>query len=293
MARKRKSAEKVDPATQPPLLGVLSNLFRGDPPEVAEKVDDYSLEAVQLVPRFATQRFSAASEVTPASCQAMVQPFLDRNIIIAAVSAHTNLLDPDDARRERSGQLLTALIDHCGHFACRYLVTETGTLSPERPWQDNPENHTDATFALFLDRLAPFAERAQAAGVSLLLEGHLAQVVDSLDKALEVRKRLGSAIQFVMDPVNYMTRGMASSTTKQLPKLFAAVGEFSPIAHAKDIRYTGGEMATPRAGLGTLDYKTYLELLHQYQPDAPLILEQLGPEHLRETIDFLDGFFED
>jgi hypothetical protein len=60
----------------------------------------------------------------------------------------------------------------------------------------------------------------------------------------------------------------------------------------KDICITLFRRSRPRAGTGTLDYREFLELLGQYHPGGPLILEQITPAELRETLDFLDRFYE-
>ena len=69
------------------------------------------------------------------------------------------------------------------------------------------------------------------------------------------------------------------------------IGALAPIAHAKDVRYVGADLTTPRAGSGNLDYKEFLEQLSAHQPNCPLIFEQIRPEELRESIDFIDRFF--
>ena len=291
MARAKKQS-KVSKEARPPLLGTLSNLFRGDPEQVAAHLLGYGLESVQILPNFPSFKFQTAADFTTKACKDAAAPFLTSELTVAAISAHTNFIDPDRARRKKQVKRFDALIEHCGDFGTKYLVTESGTLHPAHPWEDFPDNHAEETFAALVDAMKPSMKLAEKAGVEVLIEGHLYQVVSSTDQAKKLREELGDHLGFVMDPANYFSRGMISSSTKQLKDIFKAIGKFSPVAHAKDVHYVGGDLNTPRAGTGSLDYKTFLELLDEYQPECPLILEQIRPEELRETIDFIDRFFE-
>lgn len=269
----------------------MSNLFRGSPEDVADLFLRYGLEAVQILPNFPGIRFSSAEEVTAAACKQIGEPFVSSELYVAGITAHTNFLDPDKKRRARMVKRFDALIEHCQDLGTNCLITESGTLHPEHPWDDYPDNHTDAALSQLIKAMQPSVKLAEKAGVKILIEGYLFHVVSTAARALALREALGETIEFVMDPPNYFTRAMANSPKKALRDLFAAIGPYSPVAHGKDIRYTGGTHTTPRAGSGSLDYKEFLELLDQYQPDRPLIFEQIRPEELRETIDFVDRFF--
>lgn len=289
---KTKKPIKVAPTAHPPRLGAMSNLFRGSPSEVAEILRGYGLDTVQILPNFPGIRFASAEEVTTELCRQMGDPFVAIEMEVAAVSAHTNFLDPDRDRRKRMVKRFDALIEHCRDFSTPYLVTETGTLNPNRPWDSFPENHLPETLQNFIKALKPSVKLAEKVGVTLLLEGHLHHVVASAENALVVREELGPNVGYVMDPTNYFTKSMANASTKALRQLFEAIGSLCPIAHAKDVRYVGSELTTPRAGIGNLDYKEFLELLDKNRAGCPLILEQIRPGELRETIDFIDRFFD-
>lgn len=290
MARAKKQI-KLDETIQPPLLGAVSNIFRGDPEEIANALSGYGLEAVQILPNFPSLKFATKEDITTPRCRRVAEPFADKGIDVAAVSAHTNFLDPDRPRRRKAIQRFDALIEHCQDFGTNYLVTESGTLSPAHPWDDCADNHTPAAFDAFIENLKPSVRLAEANGVTILLEGYLYHVLNKVSLAEMARERLGDAIGFVLDPANYFSRGMISSADRQLKEIFRVIGPHAPVAHAKDVRYLGGELTTPRVGTGTLDYKVFLELLDEHQEGCPLIFEQLRLEELQESIDFIDRFF--
>lgn len=290
MARAKKRP-KLDDSVAPPQLGVVSNLFGGGPEEVANLILEYELEAVQILPSFPGIRFPDAAAVTTAACQKIGKPFIDARLTIAGVSAHTNFVDPDRRRRKKMIQRFDALVEHCKDFGASHVVTETGTLNPDHPWEDFSENHTTAALEAFLEAIAPSVRLAEKLGVTILLEGYVNHVISTGKIAASVRERLGESVGFIMDPANFFTKGMVVSSKKHLKTLFEEIGANAPVAHGKDVRVVGAQVATPRAGSGAMDYYEFLTLLSEYQPGAPLILEQLRPEELRETVDFIDRFF--
>lgn len=291
MARAKKQP-KVSQTVQPPRLGVMSNLFGGTPDQVASILKSYHLEAVQLLPNFANQRLDEAEQVTSRVARKMSEPFKSAELTIAGVSAHTNFIDPDRRRCRKMIKRFDAFIEHCRDFGADYVITETGTLRPSHPWDDFPDNHKKEALDLFLKAIAPSVKLAQRTGVTILLEGSICHVVSNTKLALEVREQLGDSVGFVMDPANYFTKSMASASKKHLPEIFKTLGPHAPIAHAKDVRAVGGDLMTARAGTGNLDYCEFIELLDEYHPGCPLIFEQIRPEELRETIDFVDRFFD-
>lgn len=283
---------KFDSSVVPPRLGAVSNLFGGGPDEAATIFDQYNLESVQLLPSFPGLRMATADDVTTAVAEQMSRPFVDLKIQIAAVSASANFLDTDRRRRKRFVKRFDAVVEHCHAFGTRFVVTETGTLNPDHPWDDFPDNHTEEAFRAFVAALTPSVRLAEKNDVVVLLEGHVNQVIGSAEQAKMLREELGEHVGFVMDPPNFMSRSMISSSKKHLREMFKTIGPFAPVAHGKDIRLSGTDLVTPRAGTGSLDYHEFLAQLNAFQPGCPLILEQLRPEELRETVDFIDRFFE-
>lgn len=291
MAKSKKQA-KVESTVRPPRMGALSNLFRGDPDEVASIFASYQLESVQILPNFPSFRFATKEDVTTSQCRRVAEPFIGAEIVVAGISAHTNFIDPDRRRRKRMIQRFDALVDHAQDMGATAVITETGTLNTEHPWEDVAENHRPETLKALIEAMRPSVKLAEKAGVTILLEGYLYHAISTPREALAARQELGEHVGFVLDPANYFTRAMANSAKKHLRDIFTALGPHAPIAHAKDVRYAGGDLTTPRAGTGVLDYKEFLELIEEFQPECPLILEQIRPEELQETLDFLDRFFD-
>lgn len=291
MPRTKKAAAQTTLAVEAPRLGVMSNLFRGSPAEVAKLAAGHGLESVQLLPQFPGLRIDSAEDATPKRCREMAQPFLDEGLWIAGITAATNFLDPEIKRRKAQVMRFDALLENLRHFGTKHLVTDAGTLLASRPWEDCPENHADETLKLLTRRLRPSVARAEQAKTMILLTCDLTQAVSSIKQMQRLSEDLGPALGFVMEPAGLCTRAMASASKKPLREIFAAVGAVAPVAHAKDIRFAGGHRSMPRCGTGTLDYREYLELLGTHQPGGPLIIEGITPAQLPETLDYFDRFF--
>jgi sugar phosphate isomerase/epimerase len=273
-------------------VGAFSNLFRGKPQDVASLFVRYGLESVQIQPRWNLGMADESNSLDVNECREISQPFADAGIQIAGLTASTNFIDPQISRRRKLVRRFDKLIEHCQDFGTSNIVTETGTLDPEHPWSDFRDNRSPAALALFRRNLTPSVRLAEKAGVTILLKGYLYHVVHTMETAQAIHEHFGPTVQFVMDPASYFTRNMVSASTSFLRRVFEVMGPFCPVAHGKDVRYVGGTLTTPRTGTGSLDYREFLELLDEYNPDGPLILEQISPEQLRETLDFLDRFFE-
>ena len=289
-----KSSKKAAAAAlsvEAPRLGVMSNLFRGSPSEVAKQTAGFGLESVQLLPQFPGLRIETAEDVSTKLCREMARPFLDEGLWIAGVTAATNFLDPDLKRRKTQIRRFDALLDHVRDFGAKHVIADAGTLLASRPWEDCPENHAEETFKLLVRRLRPSVALAQQAKVMVLLTADLTQALSSAQQMARLREELGPALGFVMEPASLCTRSMASNSKKPLREIFAAIGAAAPVAHAKDIRYANGHRSMPRCGTGTLDYREYLELLGASNPGGPLILEGITPAQLPETLDWFDRFF--
>ncbi len=74
-----------------------------------------------------------------------------------------------------------------------------------------------------------------------------------------------------------------------LEEMFRRLGPHIVLAHAKDVRATGDKLEYPPAGLGMIDYVTFLSLLAHLDRPIDLVLEYLRLEDVSRTIGFLRG----
>jgi sugar phosphate isomerase/epimerase len=274
-------------------LGVHSHLFRGPPASVAERCRQLGLGCVQLTPSFPGLSFHEPGQVTAGRCREASEPFLDAGLTIAALSAYTNLMDPDLDRRHRGIVRLHALIRHCRDFGASFLVTETGSLGPRSPWAPYPPNRSPEAWDELRFILREALRVAADSGVRLLLKAEPTHVLASAPDALQLRKELAHpALGFVMDPAHFLSESPRAGWSAELADLFEQLGRWAPILHAKDLRFQAGRVRTPRAGQGELDYGQILRLFRRMQPDAPIIVEHLRPEEVPETRKWVEALLE-
>jgi sugar phosphate isomerase/epimerase len=272
-------------------LGAPSHLFRGPPAAVADTFRRHGLTCVQLAPGFAGVRFHEPGQVTPERCRLAAAPFHAAGIKVACLTGATHLLDPDLDRRHRGIVRLHALIRHCRAFGADRIVTETGSLSPHSPWAPYPPNRSDGAWSELRLILAEALRLAADHGVTLLLKPETSHVLASVEEAVRLREELDHpCLGFIMDPANFLAECPPGELDVYLERLFAAVGPWAPLVHLKDLRFTAGGTALPRAGRGVLDYGLFARLLRRYQPGAAVILEHLRPDEVAATKAHVERF---
>ena len=95
----------------------------------------------------------------------------------------------------------------------------------------------------------------------------------------------------MLDPNNLFEEADMAEIPAHLERIFAVIGSHAPVAHAKDVIYRDGQINTPRAGTGDLDYPTFARLMRQYQPNAPLSSSTCGRTRCPETVVSVRQFF--
>ncbi len=272
------------------LLGAPSHLFRGTPDAAAAAFVRHGLGCVQLTPGFPGLPFLEPAQVTPERCRRAAGPFLDRGLPVAGLWANTNLLEPDLERRHRGLVRLHAFLERCREFGTTRVLTETGTLSPTSPWAPYPPNRSHEAWTELRLVVREALRVAADHGVSLLLKAEPTHVLSSWEDVTRLRRELNHPnLGFVMDPVVFLLEGPPDETRSGLGQVVDLLGPWSPVVHAKDVCFgPRGEVSTPRAGRGELDYAAFLRRMSRWQPDAPVILENLRAEEVDEARAFME-----
>src|SRR5207249_11036873 len=130
-----------------------------------------------------------------------------------------------------------------------------------------------------VETMRALVRHAEASGVDLAFEPEVVTVVDTAEKAERLIAEVGSPrLRLVMDPANYFHPDMRPRMTEVLEEIFARVGRFIALAHAKDVRSPEpgrDECTRPAAGTGVLDYTAYIRLLREAGYDGGLIMHSL------------------
>ncbi len=279
----------MDPSPHP--IGVASHLFHGAPAEVAAACRRHGLSCVQLTPNFPGCAFREPADFTPARCREATQPFLDAGLSVACVAAKVNLMEPHLSRRRRGIQRLHSLLRHARDFGTKFVLTETGSLSPDSPWQPYAPNRSAAARAELRLIVALAVEVAAEHGARLLLRADPAHVLATADDVVRLADQVGDPhLGFAMDPAAFLACHAPPDWPREMERLFERVGPLAPLAIAKDLRCDEGGVTLPRAGLGGLDYRQFITLLGRYQPAAPVILEHVRAVEVRAAREYVEGF---
>lgn len=273
-------------------LGIFNSVYRNLSLEaMARTVRSHRLTHLHFDPLVSS--ISQDYELTSSGARQVRRLLENHGIEIAALAAYTNLVDPNEERKEQKIRRMERLIELCHDYGTSYVATETGSMNPTSEWDDYPENHTPQAMEKMLAVLARLIEKAKECGVTILIEGYVNNVIATTEEAVQLVNQFGdSNLGFVLDPFNYMKQEDLDQQEAALQRVFQGLGSLSRIAHAKDVIYTDAGIDTPKVGSGCLQWHFYADMLRRYRPDLPLILEHLNPEDVPECKRIVEQAFE-
>ena len=278
-------------------LGVMTTVLpRPSIESVAEAVREAGLTSVQL------NLDSAGLEALPASLDEATarhigEAFARQGVEIAAVSGTFNAIDPDRAWREECIRRVGVLAARCELLGTRVITLCTGTRHATNMWRHHPGNALPEAWTEMLETMRALVGHAEATGAILAFEPEVVNVVDTAEKAERLISEGGSPhLRLVMDPANYFHPQMLPRMSEVLEDVFARVGRFIALAHAKDVRPPeagADECIRPAAGTGILDYAAYIRLLGEAGYDGALIMHSLSEAELPASRDYVVSYLRD
>jgi sugar phosphate isomerase/epimerase len=265
-------------------LGVMSKVFeRPSIEEVARAIREAGLHATQL------NLESAGLEELPEAldeslCARVREAFEREGLAISAVSGTFNAIHPDAAVRAEGVHRVALLASRCRLLGTDVITQCTGTRDRDWMWRSHPANSDPDAWEDCLATFRTLVGHAEHHDVTLAFEPEVVNVVDTAEKAARLIETIGSPkLRVVMDPANYFHPWMLGQMQEVLADVFAHVGGYIALAHAKDVcpPPTGeGECIRPAAGTGVLDYALYVRLLHESGYSSGLIMHSLSEEQV-------------
>jgi sugar phosphate isomerase/epimerase len=272
-------------------LGILAKTFsRPSLEEVLDAVAGHGLHETQLN-MSAAGLSSMPGEIDPALADRVREAAAGRNVALSAVSGTFNMAHPDEGVRRDGLRRLSVIAGACRRLGASTITLCTGTRDPENMWRRHPDNVTPEAWRDILATMQEALETAEERGVTLAFEPEINNVVDSAEKGRRLLDEMRSPrLKVVMDAANLFDADdparRLSRSEEVLYEAFEILGGDIVIAHAKDVRASGGFVA---AGKGDLDYDLYLEHLVEAGFDGPLILHGLGEEEVEGCLSFLQA----
>lgn len=281
-------------------LSIFSNVIEGDSPdEVAAKTAEYGFESVQFTPAGAHIGFGFDRTNPDASFDRWADAYARVGLHADIIAAYINLLHPDLEVRRRNIDTFKQYLEDMGAFGCRYISTETGSLSAVSDWDYDPANRTADALAQLREVTDEILPVAEANDVTILYEPYVVHVCDSPQAGADfVRSYASEHLAMLMDPTNWFTTAMLDPATvtqtvdATLRSGFEAEAGLFKMAHAKDVclgeqGLDAPKPALPGPGQGVLNYPLYLELLAEHGYDGPLIIEHLTEAEVPEAVEFM------
>lgn len=214
-------------------------------------------------------------------------------IKIAGLASYYNVVDPDVTRRQRGEMHMQFMITNWKRLGSPIIATATGSLNPKSEWLESPENATEGAYLQCRSSLQKLVKRAEKTGAVVAIEPYWRNVIDSVERTERLFREVNSpSLKLVMDPCNYFRKEDLPKMQSMLENIFRRVGQWTVLAHAKDVKAAADGTALPAAGQGVLDYPLFLRLLAQLDREVYLAVEHLTLGDVPRVRDFILSQFE-
>ena len=277
-----------NPQPEPALTVGIATLGFGDYTNrrLAEELAAQGFRMVQLFLNQTDSRYwkyngrSDLSDLTAARCQEIADAYRSAGIAIHSLGVYTNLIHPDEAERRANLAYFEAMMKAARAMGVRNLITEAGHYELEKPssvayhFQEDVWKRMVAT----AKELAQLAERHD---VTVLFEPFFRGFLASAKRTRVFLEEVGSPrIRALLDPANLLE-------VNDLDEMFEQLKPWIDCLHAKD-RKLHVDRGVP-AGQGDLDYRKFVALAARHTPQAPLILEYVGPNDCKQALAHLQN----
>lgn len=230
--------------------GIFTGYFPYELEEVARRIRALDFNTVQLDLHFKDIDLSAG-QITRDKARRVRDTFRDHNLPVCCVSGYTNIIHPDRAERERRLAYLKEIIRNARDFGSPYVISETGTYNTESDWVHHPKNKTEEGFEECRKVISDLAQTSYDHGAVFLLETYVNNVVGSVEETVRMFAQVDHpGLGLLMDPTNYFEAHNIDRMDQVLNQVFDTLTDKIKIAHAKDVKRSGGDKTEKHADIG-------------------------------------------
>jgi sugar phosphate isomerase/epimerase len=274
--------------------------------ELAATVETFQNPAgIQLALKKVIPTARDASEYTPEYIDGIRQSLAAHGVHVSVIGCYINPIHPDPEQLEEQLKRFETHLRFNKEFGCRIVGTETGSLNPNCSY--NPDTFEPAVFDTFcrsIDRLVNTAQRydgivaveAVARQHTICSATRMARLLDKFDTP---------HLSVIYDPVNLTPwtgipepdGSVRKHPTQEAQRSFFqealdAFGNRIVAIHAKDyiLDDKGWKIGDIPLGTGVMDWKGLIQELQKRHIDVPVLLENLNPATLPQTLDYLNQF---
>ncbi|MEA5013360.1 MAG: sugar phosphate isomerase/epimerase [Candidatus Limiplasma sp.] len=290
-------------------VGIFTGYYPYGVDEVIRRIKASDFNCVQLDVSF-KDCDAAKGQLTREKAVEIRNKFRDANLPVICVSAYTNFIHPNPDKRRGNIEYLKTMIRFARDLGCTYVASETGTYNEESDWVWDDRNGTEEVYQEALQVVKEIVACAQENGVTFLIENYVNNVIGSVAQIKRLFRDVDSPhLGLLCDPTNYFDESNIDRIDETLRLIFDELAPLMKIAHAKDCKRAtdfsekhadidadeshtfrgAGGVELPAAGLGSLNYPLYVELLAKHYPNIPIIIEHVEEPDILRAKAFLDG----
>ncbi|HPB11865.1 MAG TPA: sugar phosphate isomerase/epimerase family protein [Kiritimatiellia bacterium] len=216
------------------------------------------------------------SSLTPAHCKAIAATYRDAGLAIHSIGVYTNLMHPDDAELNANLAYFEAMMEIGGHMGVRTFITEAGHhYDTAVPAPRVPLEFQDAVWPRMIATARRLDDLAAKHDAKVLFEPYFQSFFASAKRVRLFVEELNSPrLRVLLDPANLLE-------LNDLDEMFTQLAPWIDCLHAKDRKHHTSRGVA--AGKGDIDYKRFVTLAAKTTPQAPLILEYVGPKDYQDA----------
>ena len=229
---------------------------------------------------------SDLSGLTPARSEKIDTIYRSLGISIHSLGVYTNLIHPDPAERKANLDYFRAMMDVGSQMDVRTFITEAGHYhDPTKPAPAIEYHLQEDVWKRMVDTGHQLDEIAATYDATVLFEPFYRHFFATAKRTRVYLQEVNSPrIRALLDPANLLE-------FDDTPEMFEQLSGLIGCLHAKD-RKLHVDRGVP-AGQGDLDYHEFVRLAAEKTPEAPLILEYVGPDNYKQALSHLRAVIQD
>lgn len=246
--------------------------------------EELAREGIHVVQLFLTQTDSNywrygkradVSDLTPSRCKAIAEDYRSSGIAIHSIGVYANMIHPDPAERQANLDYFEAMMQVGDAMGVHAFITEAGHYYTEGPAPRVPHDFQEDVWYTMIETGKKLGKIADRYGATVLFEPFFRSLLAGAKRTRLFLEEIGSPrIRALLDPANLLE-------LNDLHEMFNQLGNWIDCLHAKDRKLHVDKGVG--AGQGDLDYREFVTLAAKYTPDAPLILEYVGPDDYKQA----------
>lgn len=250
---------------------------------LAKELASAGFKIVQLFLSQSDSRFwkynsrSDVSSITPARSREIAAAYRDAGLEIHSIGVYTNLIHPDPAERQANLAYFRAMMEIGAQMGVRRFITESGHYhDPKAPAPAVPLEFQQSVWAQMIATGRQLVAIAEQYDAKVLFEPSHRSFFASAKRLRVYLEEIGSPrARALLDPANLIE-------VNDLEEMFQQLGPLTDCLHAKDRKLHVDRGVG--AGKGDLDYQRFVKLAAQHTPQAPLVLEYVGPADYQQAL---------